>query len=656
MDKDPDHPPPPPLLRLPDELLVAIASELPAACASDTVAFGRTCRRAHTATREPRLWRRHCTATWRHWETGPGPEELAAQLALPPGQTDWHGIYCDRARSDAECQRLFDEMLASQRGRCRRMEQIAARRYGVKDLLLRLKDETPDAADDVLARRYYASATLARMHRGVAVGVWMRAKREQVQTTTTTTTTTTATVKLEEALGALDLFIQSGEKGDIRDIAGELDHLAQCIKDEHTAAAAAAASAATDTTEEGAGFDTLTIRQKAVRIAQYLRSKGLMGMPDGTQYRALRNNFIGLALFSRVPSSLPLQSVAIYCAVAERLGVDARPCNFPGHVHAVVQAPPNQTLDGGGDGETQGSNDDGDDDDVDISSKVMYMDPWGSSDEVPRSQVFLQRFIFTPADEQAYLRGSGSTTVVEMTLRSCRNIAASTEGRLLAHPSESDLDAEAARYAMIWASFVLGGEVGPQYFLSHLIGRFGSYFSRDIGILDDMLAADDETVARAGAGAVGEGTLFLDEPTRRTAVELIKRERAADRSGKHPRPRDAEAKAEVKYSIGQYFRHRRYDYTGFIIGWDRQCSAGPSWINQMGVLELPHGAEQPFYHVISDDKSDRYVAQENIDVTPEVVGDSPPPVLMEMAGQYFKRWDRENIRFISNIRDEYPDD
>lgn len=58
----------------------------------------------------------------------------------------------------------------------------------------------------------------------------------------------------------------------------------------------------------------------------------------------------------------------------------------------------------------------------------------------------------------------------------------------------------------------------------------------------------------------------------------------------------------------------------------------------------------------ADDKSDRYVAQENIDVSHEIIGDMPPQTLMEMAGRYFKRWDDEKRMFVSNIRDEYPDD
>ena len=53
-----------------------------------------------------------------------------------------------------------------------------------------------------------------------------------------------------------------------------------------------------------------------------------------------------------------------------------------------------------------------------------------------------------------------------------------------------------------------------------------------------------------------------------------------------------------------------------------------------------------------EDTSIRYVAEENVEiVTPEV-----PTSLMGLAGRFFKRWDRESRSFISNIRDEFPED
>lgn len=53
-----------------------------------------------------------------------------------------------------------------------------------------------------------------------------------------------------------------------------------------------------------------------------------------------------------------------------------------------------------------------------------------------------------------------------------------------------------------------------------------------------------------------------------------------------------------------------------------------------------------------EDKSVRYVAEENIKIVPQDVN----PKLMALAGQHFKRWDERAKIFVSNIRDEYPDD
>ncbi len=46
------------------------------------------------------------------------------------------------------------------------------------------------------------------------------------------------------------------------------------------------------------------------------------------------------------------------------------------------------------------------------------------------------------------------------------------------------------------------------------------------------------------------------------------------------------------------------------------------------------------------------MAEENI----EIVEQDPGEQLMALAGKYFKRWDQNTKSFVSNIKDEYPDD
>jgi len=63
---------------------------------------------------------------------------------------------------------------------------------------------------------------------------------------------------------------------------------------------------------------------------------------------------------------------------------------------------------------------------------------------------------------------------------------------------------------------------------------------------------------------------------------------------------------------------------------------------------------QPCFCSVQDDKSTRYVAAENIELLAahEVVPEAFP---LEM-GKWFRRWDAVANVFVSNIRDEYPDD
>ena len=51
----------------------------------------------------------------------------------------------------------------------------------------------------------------------------------------------------------------------------------------------------------------------------------------------------------------------------------------------------------------------------------------------------------------------------------------------------------------------------------------------------------------------------------------------------------------------------------------------------------------------------RYVAEENIELILPRMNELPPS-LLSIAGKHFKRWDEVTRAFVSNIRDEYPDD
>jgi len=104
--------------------------------------------------------------------------------------------------------------------------------------------------------------------------------------------------------------------------------------------------------------------------------------------------------------------------------------------------------------------------------------------------------------------------------------------------------------------------------------------------------------------------------------------------------------------VGTIIKHRRYDYSGAIFGWTNECREGEDWIAKNGVETLPRGRKQPFYHVLVEDGTVRYVAEENIrPVKPKNVRS-----LIGLAGKYFKRFDPEEGKFVSNMHVEFPDD
>ncbi|ROW01296.1 hypothetical protein VMCG_05921 [Cytospora schulzeri] len=578
----------PALLQLPDELIDCIISQL--ATPADTAHFGLTCKHTQSLVSASLVWRRHCLATWKYWASR---HDLPAKLAQPPLHTDWRQLYVKRIRIDREAAGLFESLLLTQQNRVQRMQGIAAKGNDVQDLLLKLKDETPDEAEDVLARRWHAEAILGMVHRRRAVDIWRRLTLDE-------------DVSFEEALCGFDLFLLAVDRTDlVEDVKTELDRIATCVR---------------DTTTE---FDDLSIRQKAIHIAEYLISEGLVGNPDTANYHALQNNFLSIALFNEPHTSLPLQSVAIYCAVANRLGLDAKPSNVPGHVIAVVTAPAGQTLDG-----LETSSD---------SAERMHMDPWRQTQEVTPDELGLRLLQagIPPYRHDEFISGADT---LEMVLRTSRNMLRSVENARFGAPSQ--LDIEAAQYSSLWSMFALGDRnpalatARRRQCLHFLIEQVQLYYPQDSALFTENVLP-----------------LLEDEAEYDNVSEVVARMADEDRGQRTQKPRGAD-ESGVQYRIGHYFQHKRFGYRGFIVGWDTHCAAGPAWIMRMGVDELPRGRGQPFYNIVADDRSSRYVAEENI----ELLDEQPPQELLRLAGRFFKRWDGAGKKFVSNISDEYPDD
>ena len=330
--------------------------------------------------------------------------------------------------------------------------------------------------------------------------------------------------------------------------------------------------------EECPQFAAKTSRQQALELTNFLRNKDFTGVRDPANYHDLSNNFIGMALRDEDHQTLPLVMVAIYCCVAQRLGLDAQPCGFPLHVHAIVKSPPGQDLDG------RFGN-------FDLEFSSMYMDPWGSDKETPRDDLLakLQTMKIESRNMPVIL---GPSTTAEIVRRTARNIITSVRSRSqptgvgghLGFPL--DPAADNAFYGALWALLLLsegGNDQGWQQerLIPQMFQHVEREFPFDLGLfVNNALPLLRQTIQY--------------EQLRSS----IQRKLDADASPKTPKKRSDKLREGVRYRVGQVFRHKRYHYSAVVTGWDVECEAGEVWIAQMNVRSLPGGRHQPFYHVM----------------------------------------------------------
>ncbi|KAI9809639.1 MAG: hypothetical protein M1825_000071 [Sarcosagium campestre] len=433
---------------------------------------------------------------------------------------------------------------------------------------------------------------------------------------------------LEQALAAFDMFLLHDRRGDFNDISKDLDELSNRYK------------------EENVGSEEETPRNQALSLAQFVRSHNLTGVEDESNYRDLQNNFIGLALRHEDHPSLPLISTAIYCCLAQRLDIDARPCGFfPFHVHTIVRPPSGVNLDG------QALADDSDAD-------SMYLDPFATAEEVPSSNLLAQLTELGVGDNMRALY-LGASPVGDVVLRSSRNILHSIQDSLgnglplaIARPGASastkTMDIESALCSSLWASLLFGRQASDNRFaitgpeeMNHLQGvirNLETCFPEDLTLVEENLAPQ-----------------FRGLPAYDQLMSSIHAIRLSDTVPKTRRPRGSElVRQTVRFKVGQVFRHNRHDYLAIITGWDVCSEKNGRWAPTRNLDRLPEGGkEQSFYHAVVEDTTVRYVAQSSIEI---VDIQEPSRIMMELAGKYFKRWDRDSRSFVSNMKDEYPED
>ncbi|ESZ90662.1 hypothetical protein SBOR_8962 [Sclerotinia borealis F-4128] len=555
----------------------------------------------------PLLWRHHCRVLFKYWDV---KHSFSQKNAGTVGDVDWKALYIHRDNVDSRTTNALNGLLESRANRVVNFEEIGRFGYDAKDTLLR---HCHVHSDDHLSRKHYACAVLDYIHRSKALAVWAKlAAGEEVS--------------LEAALGAYDMFILHDHIGDQQEISDILDHLATRIRFDYPK------------------FGHMSTRQQALAVVTFLRGHNLLGLNSELSYRDLQNNYIGLALQEADHPSLPLVSVAIFCAVARRIGLDARVCGMPSHVYAMIFPRPFIDLD------------DKPLKQKDSAVEPMYLDPYRSILEIPLEN--LQRMLTAwgvrGVSFAEYVADSSITN--NIVLRTTRNIVTTIreysyiQNRPAQDPSFMTtrlqsvplLEMDHAVYSALWATFLLNPIPTPAVhnrleFIPMLLSRFEKSFPEDVALIEKYVLPSYNS-------CTSEYTELAEE------LRVI---RAVDSTSRQVRTRNKSSGTDqVKFRIGKVFRHQRYGYTAAIIGWDIECHMSSSWIAHHQIDSYPRGRHQSFYHVLVEDASIRYVAEDNI----EIIEQPDVTSLMIVAGQYFKRYDQENCRFVANFRDEYPDD
>lgn len=311
-----------------------------------------------------------------------------------------------------------------------------------------------------------------------------------------------------------------------------------------------------------------TPRGKALALALWLHENHLTGIDPGREYHSLEHNFLGLALRSSAHNSLPLISAAIYCSVAREFGLDARPCGFPFHVHVIITPPPGFDMDGNAlAGAGPGS--------------PMYLDPFRGARETPVSDLRDQLVFLgvSDAEQRGFL---GESKVSEIVLRCSKNLLNSISRSQRHDVPASPVDVVSAKYAALWSSMLLldSRPIDLQHQLPLLMELFATDFPSDIFLVEEHIVP-----------------LFHGLLEHEHILESLHVMRAVDEIPKQVRRRTADNQ-NIRYMVGQVFRHRRYHYRAIITGWDSECGAEEEWMMRMGIDRLQAGKHQSFYRVM----------------------------------------------------------
>lgn len=414
------------ILSLPEEVLTAIVSLVSDSC---LVNVSQVCRKLNRICSSPLEMRQRCIRL-RWWEERHKIEEKKRLPRIT--DVDWRGLFLYRFRVGLATTHLLDQIIANPANHIINFNHIVDFGYDAKDCLKVHADVSDDEVDDPLARRYHATAAIRYIHRRRALAIWDRVRRVD-------------DVPLEVALLALDLFITTTPEPDVDEYVADIDGLAAAFL-----AATPKFSSFVETEE------------KAVTLIKWMWSQGFSGF-NGAQmvrYRALKNVFIGLTIRT-IRTAIPLTLVAIFCAIARRVGITAHPCAYPGHVLAIVEDP--------------------------TTGRYQYYDVFRGPDKDPRADRANLLEGLTPDQ----LKVLAPASVSAMVIRAAQNLISTLQLQpmelLEVNRGYPNICEHSALYAALTAMVVLSVARPSMQVVEHMTRQIPADFPMDVRFLEEEL-------------------------------------------------------------------------------------------------------------------------------------------------------------------------
>ncbi|XP_023227331.1 F-box only protein 21-like [Centruroides sculpturatus] len=322
-------------------------------------------------------------------------------------------------------------------------------------------------------------------------------------------------------------------------------------------------------------------------------------------YYSALNSYIDQVLTRK--TGIPITLCIIYASIARRLGVVCHPVNFPGHFLLKWQEHPSLPTD----------------------QKYTFIDAFDYGKFLSQKDCKdLVPGYYSPMAENWY----NTIEPIQVFKRMCWNLV--DVGRQQESMGDGLM---CLRNALELLAILSPDDVEHQLLLARVYLHLNINLTKVMSLLQGISSRDPTSVGIVDyVCQAAQSQMALQRSHQQTKKVKIKHRNN---------------NLNIEYAVGMIMRHKKYNYICVIYGWDPICEASRDWIYQMGVYNLPHKEKQPFYNVLVEDGSNRYAAQENLELT-----EYPKPISHPEIGKYFQHYCTTHYVPNEEKEAEYPED